>query len=820
MTALGSANSAKSGGVFYKFLPYYLNKLRFLKPQLIMNSIFALLSYPLAGGFMVALASVQSDIQRLHEQKNEMGAAAYEAAVNAAYRNGETLQSLATMSIVIGVLCLVGLFVFTFVTTLRAFRYLYDKTAVDMDYSLPVNHNTRFLGDLSAVLTTSILPHLIAVFIGMILLNIIIGIVEPLGFEPGTWPLIRDLIYQGMFVGLFACVMQLAFSLMMISFCGRKAEAFLYPVLINIAVPFIHIMGIYIVESNIFGSSFNIGEVLMPATATSPVGMVFVSFYSIFDITGMSHIEGYNTTLPIFRAEFLIPAILLTLVFFAGAYFLIKYRRNERVGMPYVYKGISVVIPGVILLAVSLPMWNMVFYQFSNAMRDDYSYTPNSAAWLIGLLISTFILYVIMELISGRNFKKFHISVLKWACTIAATAGIAALLIFTNGFGRAGYIPETNSVAYVDMDIQESDGDYTQFRLTEATDDEVINAIREVHKKVLDDKPVHDPTEYSVKIDYTLNSGEVVGRFYWLTQEQFNEIVKLAVTPATAYQSLVYKDLEIPLNHESWRLTEIGAEDNRVRTNEITLDELNAALKKDLENITSDDIFGSKPGNISYNVYIAFDMGKDNDIGDQILYVHGRANEFTTYIEIYGWMDNTLDYLASHGVTVDLSRFRTAFLLEFEDEDSDDHYKIDHNIMMALSDGKMTDYVREIADRYLGNDYMIDNAAIDILPYSFGELDVDSAAYSALLEGAYGNGYQGKYALCLCTEESYDYFHSNYSIKWLSISDEYYNLAESLLENSLVYEYNGETDWITAYGKFVDFDALKGTQSAGTGEAA
>lgn len=828
MTVLGSANSAnsaRSGGVFYKFLPYYLNKLRFLKPQLIMNSIFALLSYPLAGAFMVALASVENDIDRLYEQKNEMDDAVYTAAINAAWRNEDTLQSLEIMSLVIGGLCLVGMFVFTFVTTLRAFRYLYDKTAVDMDYSLPVNHNTRFLADLSAVLTTSILPHLISVFIGMILLNVIFGIYEPLSLNPEVWKLISDLICQGMFVGLFACVMQLAFSLMMISFCGRKAEAFLYPVLINIAVPFIHGMGIYIVESNIFGSSFNVLEVLMPSTATSPVGMVFMSIISLLDITSMSHIEDYNTTLPIFRAEFLIPAILLTLVFFAGAYFLIKYRRNERVGMPYVYKGLSVIIPGVILLAVSLPMWNMVFFRFSNSMRYGDSYTPDSAAWLIGLLISTFILYVIMELISGRNFKKFHISVLKWAGTIAATAGIAAVLIFSNGFGRASYIPETNSVAYVNMDIQESDGNFTQFRLTDATDDEVISVIREVHKKVLDDEPVREPepSEYSINIEYTLNSGEWVGRYYWLTEEQFNELIKLAVTPATAYQSLVYKDLDVPLNHESWRLTEIGADDNRVRTNEITLDELNEALKKDLENITSDYIFGSKPGNISYEVFVAFDMGDDNQIGDQHHYVGGRVNEYSTYITIYGWMDNTIEYLASHGVTLDLSRFRTAFLLEFEDEDSDAHYRINNDIMMAISEGKMTEYVKDFTSNYYyGDSYMTNKEAIEILKYSFGKLDVDSAAYDALLEGAYGSGLEGKYALCLCTEESYDDFQSNpdYSIKCLSISEEYYNLAESLLQNGLVYEYNGETDWVKAYGEYIDFDALGVTKPAETAEVA
>ncbi len=822
MTALGSANSAKSGGVFYKFLPYYLNKLRFLKPQFIMNSIFALLSYPLAGGFLIALASIEqktAELGRYYMEINDTNNAAYKAALDAEM----TIEALTLMSFVIAGLCLVGMFVFTFVTTVRAFRYLYDKTAVDMDYSLPVNHNTRFFGDLSAVLTTSILPHLIAVFIGMILVKITISIGESFALEPEEAQLIIDLVYQGMFVGLFACVMQLAFSLMMISFCGRKAEAFLYPVLINIAVPFIHIVGIYIVESNIFGTSLSTMETMLSATSTSPVGMVFMSMYSIMDIKSKSsYIKDYNTTLPIFRAEFLIPAILLTLVFFAGAYFLIKYRRNERVGMPYVYKGLSVVIPGVILLAVSLPMWNMVFYQFSNAMHDDYSYTPNSAAWLIGLLISTFILYVIMELISGRNFKKFHISVLKWACTIAATAGIAALLIFTNGFGRGGYIPETDPVAYADMYIQKNDGDYLSFGLSNATDDEVINVIREVHKKILDGEQVHEYTIYQVDIDYSLNSGEAVGRRYYLTKEQFDEIVKLAVTPATAYHSLVYDDLSLPLTHKNWRLTEIGTEENRVRTNEITLDELTEALKKDLENVTSDDIFGYKSGNMYYSVYIDFDMGNDNRDGEHYFYAGGGENEYRAKVNIYSWMDNTIEYLASHGVTLDLSRFRTAFIMKFEDENSGDHYSINNDVMMALSDGRMTEYINENR-RYYDDSYLFDGKAVEILPYTFGKLDVDSAAYNALLDGVYGDGFGSKYALYLCTKESYDDLVNNaddYSVRRLTVSEEYYTLAESLLQEGLVYEYNGETDWITAYGKFVDFDALKGTQSAGTGEAA
>ena len=44
MTAQNSASKA-----FYNFKPYFLYKLRYLRPLFIMNCIFALLSYPYVG---------------------------------------------------------------------------------------------------------------------------------------------------------------------------------------------------------------------------------------------------------------------------------------------------------------------------------------------------------------------------------------------------------------------------------------------------------------------------------------------------------------------------------------------------------------------------------------------------------------------------------------------------------------------------------------------------------------------------------------------------------------------------------------------------
>jgi len=94
----------------------------------------------------------------------------------------------------------------------------------------------------------------------------------------------------------------------------------------------------------------------------------------------------------------------VTLACFAGAYFLIKYRRAERVGMPYVYKGMGLVIPGIVIFAITVP----VSYFISINVRgqedtmDYYSFTQNNIpGMIIGTIISTFILYIIMELIDA-----------------------------------------------------------------------------------------------------------------------------------------------------------------------------------------------------------------------------------------------------------------------------------------------------------------------------------------------------------------------------------------------------------------------------------
>ena len=820
MTALNSVKPAEKGGVFYKFLPYYLNKLRFLRPQLIMSGIFSLLSYPLFFGLMkgadysrswyTECQSVMNELTQGYSVKVDMSdpaIAAAQRACDSAYSLRGTMDSLLEMGMVIAALCLVGLFVFTFVTMLRSFRYLYDKNAVDMDYSLPVDHITRFFADLSAAFTVSILPHLIAVIVGIILMNS--TTMETFSLEDVE--LTRSIFSQAMFVGLFACIMQMSFSLLMISLCGKKAEASLYPVLINIAIPVIHALFIGITESNTYGSSYNGITIFYPVTATSPVGMVvmtavyiaqksFISGFNILDRT-----IGLDGTLPAFRAELMIPALLLTLAFLVGAYFLIKYRRNERVGKSYVYKGMSVIIPGIVVMAISLPMWNMVFTPFaSNSQYDYYSYTPNSGAWLMGLLISTFIIYVIMELISGKAFRKFHISVAKWAGTTAVCAGVAAVLVFSNGFGKANLVPAPEQVVRADIQIwnnAENNDSLGSIYIHQTYDQEVIGSITEIHDMIPKEGSASNESG-RVQIAYLMRSGEIMERTYRVSEELYVELMKKAVTPANWYE-YKYQDQELYLSQNEGRKIEyISYGSENFRPGDFSLREFLDAIRRDSEKINYDLYIHPEAGTKLYHLFVQFAENNDDT---------SLSYPVSTMIPVYSWMDNTVAYLKQHGIDFGLTQFKTAFIIENHNTDNDT-FSYYPDEMLAMSDGEFDQYVY---DRYIDGCFaegdIEANIMVDEKKYSFGRVSIDDPRLRGLVSASQTSIEtrklcQSRYVLLLSTAESYDEYmdsyNSNdgaatYSERYI-LPEECFDTASELLEEGLVFLY-GEPDWLERY---------------------
>lgn len=781
MTAQNSANKS----VFYKFLPYYLNKVKYLRPQLIMSIIFSVLSYPV----FIVLGSIgcvlEADCQRLTGLYDGVvsNATNEQYAMYIAARDKIDLwSSFMIAEVLIGALCLAGLFVFTFVTTLRSFRYLYNKSVVDMDMSLPVDHNTRFFGDLAAVFTVNILPHLVAILLGQILLPF--ADFSAFDTQGDTQAIVEAIMGPMAFTGLFMCVMEIAITLLLISFCGRLAEACVYPILINFAIPVIHLMTINLVESGVYGAVLYPSAIsaaagsAYPITASSPLGMMIMTLYSMMSISCKGSVSDCG---PIFRPEFGIPALLVTLACLAGAYFLIKYRRAERVGMPYVYRGMGLVIPGIVIFAITVP----VSYFISINVRgqedtmDYYSFTQNNIpGMIIGTIISTFILYIIMELISGRNFRKFGLSVAKWAGTLAACALICFGLNMANGFGAAYYVPNPDRVASASMSYYNSDsfGDRTagltknQFRIKGMSGDDILQTIREVHDEIPKNNGDGASDGKYVNFYYVMKDGTQLERSYSVSSELFGEIRRKMVTPEGWYSSLFSLD-EKELLNEGYSVNNIWLNN----TVNVGSNKLLDAIWQDCQKINVDFI-ENEPSWKYADLY--YDFRKEVN-----------QKSMGSSMRVYDWMENTIAYLESIDIYVSAQftgeGFYTAFILK-------NVSGLDDCELFGQSEGYSYSETMRMMDREKYEQYDYD------MEFSYGRTTVSNPELNRLIEVCGSFDYysyssdRDTYTILLYKAYDLTDYAANYQNRdpvHLVVPPEYNDQAEALMQSCLVQEY-------------------------------
>lgn len=745
-----TAQSSAKAGAFYKFLPYFLNKLSYLKPQLIMNCIFGVLSYPLVLMFINSAGALKRSAPYMNVQQRQ---------------SWETLTALSVMGGIVCILCLIGLFIFTVLTTVRAFRYLYDKSAVDMDYSLPLNHNTRFFADLAAVFATSILPHLLAVIAGTIMIQFtdfeaLLGDME--------YQSIISAFIQGAFTGLAACVMEVGFTLFAISLCGRRAEAYIYPILLNFAVPLIHCMCIIIYVNHIYGAmSSDMGQVL-PIAGTSPLGLILMSGLSLFDSVGSplyssSGIGDYP--MPLAMPQHLVSVILLTVALIAGAYFLIKFRRTERVGMPFVYRAMDFVVPGAIIFAMSLPLCYAI-YNANYGQETAGEYLSRTLPFFIGLIISTFVVYVIMQLISGRGFRKFHITLAKWACSVALVLGVAGILSLLGASGLTDPIPSEDMVNYVDIQIGNEDHSFSA-----VTDDESVKKLAlEVHKLIpKSDEGIED--EYgTVSITYRYKNGECWKWYYRVTRELSEEFLNKTATPEIAYAA-EYSDWLFAFDKEGVDIAHVRFMNQAYPPAGLTPAAIIEAEKLDYQDVDYDKMYNSIGD--SYKVAVMLrEKGESMDL------------ESVGYLFIDRWKKNTIALFKSHGIDLELVNrldyYSTAFICEYGEADS---YSGNVQMMMAMSEGiPYEEYARTMNDLY----------GLD-LPYDgeydpgckFGRISIGDAELEQLYKMSSDQWYS-RYYLVLTTAESFSDYSNNTIMIDLSVDQEGYALASEILDRTRV----------------------------------
>ena len=509
---------------------YFLHKLSQLKGSLAMICIMSMISYPL----IAVCANVYMNIQ-LEKNNGPVGDEQFYEFNTRISMYGAINNTL----LVIGFLAVVFLFLEGFFVVRKNFRYLYDKQYTDMDMSLPIDHNTRFFGDILSGLTVYMIPQIIALILGALILIPTYQYKSYdfyLGFESATM-----LLTRGGIIFVSASLMQFFFMLMIMSFCGRKLTANIVPFIFTAAVPLTVIFMMLIIGSCCYGLSFNniygmFGDSLV--FMCSPLGMcltVFLTQTQKWDTLVCGPVEAIS--------------VLLSAAYGCAAYFMIKYRRAERTGNAFVYKGGRYATQFMIIFAsatlIFMPVFanmNLMgggFYALSSFMYTLMNIPAD--VLIISWVIINLVLFAVIELVCREKLlkpKKLLMSVLRFGGGVLASFLICVFLSKCEGFGAADYIPAAGDIDYIRLYNHSPGRMLMMYDSVNIDDEQYISEIEDFHRRILSERPDYRKTSseedkmagayVNFQLEYYLKNGTVIEREYYLPKEYTRDAMELA----------------------------------------------------------------------------------------------------------------------------------------------------------------------------------------------------------------------------------------------------------------------------------------------------
>ncbi|WP_164172472.1 hypothetical protein [Ruminococcus flavefaciens] len=402
-----------------------------------------------------------------------------------------------TDSIPFAIIAVIALFLsigMGFVVPMVNFRYLYNKSIVDMNYSLPLNNRQRFFADYSSGLITYVVPFLIGGIVALIVLLIGSCCVEMDYLMDRIHDMIR--IFFIMIIGL---ILLYTISVFAITFAGSTFEALFSIAAVNVMIPlFIYLTWGNIVEAAHFGLTEKSVTENFTFFTTSPIGVLgfFITYIDEYFVPHdyYTHGRDYNLTKYSFMDSmyfsFMIRSLIVVAVIIVITFLLYKHRKAEDVSKPYVYKAFYYII-------MSAAIYSIITIMKMTAIESG----------LIAALIISGILWFVMEVIRRRGFRRFWTAIISFAAASAAVIGIIKVIELTDGLGRPKYIPSASLVSDVEVEIW-GYGDIMNGK-TILHDKQIINDAIKLNKEMIDRH--YKPEKYSYDIsDYRLShDGEV-----------------------------------------------------------------------------------------------------------------------------------------------------------------------------------------------------------------------------------------------------------------------------------------------------------------------
>lgn len=486
------------------------------------------------------------------------------------------------------------------IIAISIFNYLYKKSTVDMNLSLPLTTRQRFLSEYFAGLTIYIVPAIIGGLIGTVIL--LTGKHELMEFLKYT-------IYIGSIV-IIGMILYYSLTVLILSCCGSLFETILSTLLINAMIPAsIYLLSYTIISNDSFGLSSN-SLFLNQIFISSPIGNAAFIIY-FFDNVNMY--GNVNTNLYV---HWLIPTLIFTVLIVLLSYFLYKKRKAEQVSKPYVYKFIYYAILFFVTFCI------ISIFKVSTGSSDytaQTDSTPIDASFFPAVMCSG-IVFFIMEIISNRGFKKFWLSILKFAGTITCIYAVLLLCHATNGFGVNKYVPLESAVDNVIIDF-----DNTSTYNLPIRNKHTIHDVVSLHEIVIKEKYEDKNTSHkeipeseldqrikngalatynrnNISITYYLKNGSILTREYNVSDEQMEQLYANMMTGRDyaeyCYHKLSYSFAFRVENDKNAGNIEIYNKINqKISTTKLTVDEFSKlikAYKNDIENMSADSFYTDK----------------------------------------------------------------------------------------------------------------------------------------------------------------------------------------------------------------------------------
>lgn len=481
------------------------------------------------------------------------------------------------------------------VIAMNVFKYLYKKSYVDMNLSLPLTAKQRFFTDFLSGLVMYIVPALCAWIIGDL-----IGLIG-LGLDIDNMSEVLNTMNRCGLCVIMAMILFYTFTVFCTVCCGNIVETIASSFLINIVVPmFLFVLGLCICQDYPYGVS---SEAIMfeQIFFTSPVGCIIFAVFSVDSY----YIASTNNPYLVF---WLISIILYTAVIITVSYFLYKKRKAESVSKPYIYKFLYYALTSAILFSI-----------ISIVSLDSQDFF---SAIFIGAII-----YFIFEVITKRGFKKFHYSVIRYIGTVMAIMIVVTSSNITKGFGIYKYVPNPAGVSQVNFQTNYyiSNSNYTFENIY--SDKNVIKAITEVHKSYVDQYENTENYNFNyaedvrsrnstytvqnqvyVRFQYYMKNGNIVPREYEITYEDYYKIIS-AMMLSEEYREKAEKQIKFiyeTSSVESKWLSFKESKTDKEFSNEISekkVDELITAYQTDLENMTLEDYYSSQTIGFIYDSF-------------------------------------------------------------------------------------------------------------------------------------------------------------------------------------------------------------------------